>query len=93
MNANTHRNKSRAVALAATADATARVRFALKLAIAAALTMMALLWAQQACARSAPESFADLADSRCPPWSTSPGPRRCRSTSGSRTSTTSSAIS
>ena len=66
MNANTHRNKSRAVALAATADATARARFALKLAIAAALTMMALLWAQQAFARSAPESFADLAAQALP---------------------------
>ncbi len=67
MNANTHRsNKSRAVALAATADATARARFALKLAIAAALTIMALLWAQQAFARSAPESFADLAAQALP---------------------------
>ena len=66
MNANTHRNKSRAIALAATADATARVRFALKLAIAAALTIMALLWAQQAFARSAPESFADLAAQALP---------------------------
>ena len=61
LNANTHRNRSRAVALAATADATARVRFALKLAIAAALTILALVCTQQAFARSAPESFADLA--------------------------------
>jgi serine protease Do len=66
LNANTHRNKSRAVALAATADATARLRFALKLAIAAALTVLALVWAQQAFARSAPESFADLAEQALP---------------------------
>jgi len=66
LNASTHRNKSRAIALAATADATARVRFALKLAIAAALTVLALLWAQQASARSAPESFADLAAQALP---------------------------
>ena len=66
MNANTHRSKSRTIALAATADATARVRFALKLSIAAALTILALLWAQQAFARSAPESFADLAAQALP---------------------------
>jgi serine protease Do len=66
LNANTHRNKSRAVALAATADATARARFAVKLAIAAALTILALVWAQQAFARSAPESFADLAAQALP---------------------------
>ncbi|MGH8733827.1 MAG: trypsin-like peptidase domain-containing protein, partial [Burkholderiales bacterium] len=66
MNPNSHRNKSRAIALAATADAAARARFAVKLAIAAALTILALVWAQQAFARSAPESFADLAAQALP---------------------------
>src|SRR5688500_19613590 len=66
LNPNSHRNKSRAIALATTAEAAARARFAVKLAIAAALTILTLVWAQQAFARSAPESFADLAAQALP---------------------------
>jgi serine protease Do len=57
-----HRTKSRAVAQ----DATAQSRLWLRLAAAATLTLLALLWAQQAFARSAPESFADLVDQVLP---------------------------
>ena len=69
MNAKTiwaHRNRSRAAARAVAEDATAHARLWLRLVIGAALTMLALLWAQQAFARSAPESFADLVDQVLP---------------------------
>ena len=56
------------------------MRFALKLAIASALTIMALLWAQQAFARSAPESFADLAAQALRRWSTSRRTQKVRRT-------------
>jgi serine protease Do len=61
-----HRNKSRAVALPVAEEASASLRLWLKLAIGALLTILALGWAQQALARSAPESFADLADQALP---------------------------
>src|SRR5689334_9599369 len=61
-----HRNKSRSVARAVAEDATASMRLWLRLAIGAALTILALAWAQQAFARSAPESFADLVDQVLP---------------------------
>ncbi len=67
LNANTtrfHRSQSRAVARAAAENAT--VGMWLRLALAAALTMLALLWTQQAFARSAPESFADLVEQVIP---------------------------
>ena len=69
MNANTiwaDRKNSRAAARAVAEDAAAHARLWLRLAIGAALTMLALLWAQQAFARSAPESFADLVDQVLP---------------------------
>ncbi|MEZ5830284.1 MAG: DegQ family serine endoprotease [Dongiaceae bacterium] len=47
-------------------DTTAQARLWLRIATAAALAMLALLWAQQAFARSAPESFADLVDQVLP---------------------------
>jgi serine protease Do len=56
----------RAEALAIAAEATAGARPWLRLVAGAALTMLALLWAQQAFARSAPESFADLVDQVLP---------------------------
>jgi serine protease Do len=63
MTSRVDRNKSRAAARVVAQDATADTRIWLvRLALAAALAVMALLWAQQAFARSAPESFADLAD-------------------------------
>jgi len=61
-----HRNTSRAVARAVAQDAMASTGLWLRLALGAALTMLALLWAQQAFARSAPESFADLVDQVLP---------------------------
>ena len=61
-----HRNRSRAVARTVAEDATAGMRIWLKLAIGAVLTILALAWAQQAFARSAPESFADLVDQVLP---------------------------
>jgi serine protease Do len=61
-----HRTKSRAIARAVVEDGAAATRIWLKLAVGAALTMLALLWAQQAFARSAPESFADLVDQVIP---------------------------
>jgi serine protease Do len=61
-----HRTKSRAIARAVVEDSAAATRIWLKLAVGAALTMLALLWAQQAFARSAPESFADLVDQVIP---------------------------
>ena len=67
LNANTtrfHRSQSRAVARAAAENAT--IGMWLRLALAAALTMLALLWTQQAFARSAPESFADLVEQVIP---------------------------
>ncbi len=60
------RNESRAVARSAAENATAGVRLWLRLTLAAALTMLALMSAQQAFARSAPESFADLVDQVLP---------------------------
>jgi serine protease Do len=62
----TARGGRRAEALAIAAEAAARARPWLRLAARAALTMLALLWAQQAFARSAPESFADLVDQVLP---------------------------
>jgi serine protease Do len=62
----TARGGRRAEALAIAAEAAAGVRPWLRLAARAALTMLALLWAQQAFARSAPESFADLVDQVLP---------------------------
>jgi serine protease Do len=65
-----HRYQSRAVARAVAEDAVAGMRFRLRLAIGAALTFLALAlmlsWAQQAHARSAPESFADLVEQVIP---------------------------
>jgi len=66
MSIRTHRNRFRAEARAVAQDATAHARIWLRLAIAVALTMLVLLWAQQAFARSAPESFADLVDQVIP---------------------------
>jgi serine protease Do len=62
----TARGGRRAEALAIAAEAAAGARPWLRLAARAALTMLALLWAQQAFARSAPESFADLVDQVLP---------------------------
>jgi serine protease Do len=62
MTSRAHRNKSRAAARAVADDATQGAYLWLKLAIGAALTALALLWSQQAFAKSGPESFADLAD-------------------------------
>ena len=66
MNDRVRRNKSRAVARAIARDAAETSRLWLKLAVAAALTILVLAWAQQAFARSAPESFADLAEQALP---------------------------
>jgi serine protease Do len=59
-------NRRRAAALAIAADGAAWARLWLRLAAGVALTLLALLWAQQAFARSAPESFADLVDQVLP---------------------------
>ncbi|WP_119300430.1 DegQ family serine endoprotease [Dongia deserti] len=56
------RSKGRACAVAAAADAAASTGTWLRAAMAVALSVLALVWAQQAFARSAPESFADLVD-------------------------------
>jgi serine protease Do len=60
-----HRNRARVVALTAAEDAT-RAALWLRLAVGSALVLAALLWAHQAFARSAPESFADLVDQVLP---------------------------
>ncbi|MGH6893081.1 MAG: trypsin-like peptidase domain-containing protein, partial [Dongiaceae bacterium] len=66
LNTRADRNRGRARARAAALDAPASARIWLRLAIATALTVLALSWAQQAFARSAPESFADLVDQVLP---------------------------